>query len=253
MDRKASDLISSGNAGKYRASNDDRIFSRSSVLSDPSKNRIHVGKKAAAAAMSPRAEKGAPANIALSEAEEGASGDALSKPIYSEAAVSVEDPAAVQPDNSASGGHGEAAAGATDRGRASDASSKAWEGGRRASRSRSRSRASSLGNQVAKRSSARNFESDSMEAVAEAVGRDRNGDMNSAQLKEEESDEESAERPAGRGRPRKNSIRGKRKRKGSTTSRNGMKNEVEDEENEGASKKKTRKRRGRSSSRTMSR
>jgi hypothetical protein len=39
MDRKASDLVAS-NASKYKSTPDDRIFSRSSVLSDPSQNRI---------------------------------------------------------------------------------------------------------------------------------------------------------------------------------------------------------------------
>ena len=56
MDRKASDLVSTGNAGKYRASNDDRIFSRSSVLNDPSKNRCQ-SSQSMDAPVSPRANE----------------------------------------------------------------------------------------------------------------------------------------------------------------------------------------------------
>jgi hypothetical protein len=39
MDRKAADLLSASNVSKYRGTVEDRIFSRSSALSDPSQNR----------------------------------------------------------------------------------------------------------------------------------------------------------------------------------------------------------------------
>ena len=40
MDRKAADLMSASNVSKYRGAAEDRIFSRSSALLDPSQNRI---------------------------------------------------------------------------------------------------------------------------------------------------------------------------------------------------------------------
>ena len=40
MDRKAADLMSASNVSKYRGAVEDRIFSRSSVLLDPSQNRV---------------------------------------------------------------------------------------------------------------------------------------------------------------------------------------------------------------------